>query len=337
MAYLGVLPELRNNDLGAALGTGIGKALEGLTKGKIQRIKNQQMERDLLESGLPPQYAKLLTTLQSNQEGQKAFWNGLDFNQLLGQENQEENPLWTGKANDKAFEQELKREKLDLQKEQERSKQQEAINKKYDKTIKDYEKDYQLGVQIEQLADEMDKLNDEIEEEWSPWAESASQGIKGLSYGLVNAPALAGNKAEVFRTKANEVVDLTSNAIKGLASKYRVGIKEASKPSLNQSYEARKHNISDLRKRAKILQIPYANANEILQANEGNIPKTFGQEVLPRIKEQIESLYKGKEKKVIDTFMLKELGKPEEGIEFKDTDTDTIYFVKNGAWYERTF
>lgn len=232
--YLGVLPALTNSgDLGRSLGTGIGKALEGLARGKLQRIKNQQMERDLLEIA------------------------------------------------------------LFLQKEQQ-AKEQEAINKRYSFIIQNYEKYYQLGVQIVQLADELDVLNDEVEENewWSPWAESAAQSIKSLTKGLINVLVLAGEKAEVFRIKSNKIFKIVANVINHFASKFCVDIKEASKPSLNQSYEARKHNIADLRKRGQILQIPYANTQSILEDNEGNIPKTFGQQVLPRIKQQIESLYK---------------------------------------------
>lgn len=191
----------------------------------------------------------------------------------------------------------IKREKYEFDKQQKLEKfeeeKQNQIDKKYSKLTERFEKDYEVGSQVEVLADELLALNEEIGNGWGPLKEGVTQGIKKISYGFINAPALVGTEGQVFRTKTNEAVTLLSNALKGLPSKFRVAILEASKPSLDQSYEARKQNILDLKKKGKVFQIPFEEQQKIFEENGGRLPADFSQRALPSIEKRQREILTG--------------------------------------------
>ena len=191
----------------------------------------------------------------------------------------------------------LKQEDAQLKREQKlnefEEKKQLAIDKKYAKLTERFEKDYEVGSQIEVLADELLALNEEVGDSWGPLKEGAAQGVKKLTYGLINAPALVGTAGQRLVTKTNEAVTLLSNALRGLPSKFRVAILEASKPSLNQSYEARKQNILDLKKKGKVFQIPFEEQQKIVEENGGKLPADFSQRALPVIEKRQREILTG--------------------------------------------
>ncbi len=191
----------------------------------------------------------------------------------------------------------IRREKNEFDKQQKleelEEKKQNQIDKKYQKLTEQFEKDYTVGSQLELLADELLNINEEIGDSWSPYKEGAAQAVNKLSRGFINAPALVGPQGELFRTKTNEAVSLSSNALKGIASKLRVQILELSKPSLNQSYEARKQNILDLKKRGLVLQIPFQEQQKIVEENNGRLPDDFGQRALPSIEKRQREILTG--------------------------------------------
>lgn len=232
------------------------------------------------------------------------------------------------------YDQDLKKEKFEQQK-------QDTINKKYAKQIEQFEKDYINGSQVSIIADELLKLNEEIGENWNPAKESATSAIHKLSFGLIDPRSTVGTAGEQFRTKSNEVINTLSNAIRGLPSKYRVSILEASKPSLNQTYEARKRNILDLKKKGEALQIPYAETLKILESNNGNIPDQFSRLVLPDIKQKQEFILNSdnENNNEIDSEKISKLpnnptkwAQENSGEGWKDEKTGKIYIVKNGKW-----
>jgi|GEM_PF-5379809 hypothetical protein len=191
----------------------------------------------------------------------------------------------------------LKREQHEFAKQQKieefEEKKQAAIDKKYSKLTEQFEKDYTIGTQLQILAEEMAALNEEIGEDWHPVKEGLVQGINGATRGLVDLRSQAGKAAEQFRNKANQYIDLSSNAIKGLPSKYRVQIKESAKPSLAMTYEARKESINDAIKHAQVLQVPFQEEERILEENEGKLPEDFSRRALPSIQKRQEQILRG--------------------------------------------
>ncbi len=221
-------------------------------------------------------------------------------------------------------------------------KKQLSIDKKYSKLTEQFEKDYTVGSQLQILAEEMAALNEEIGEDWNPVKEGLVQGVHGLSKGFIDLRSGAGKAAEQFRNKANQYIDLSSNAIKGLPSKYRVQIKEAAKPSLTQSYEARKESVADAIKHAQVLQVPFQEEQRVLEENDGRLPEDFSRRVLPSIQQRQEEILRGdKHLKDDETFQgssqaelikeAKRLGLQEFDIVNDATGkTETFTFDKNG-------
>lgn len=183
-------------------------------------------------------------------------------------------------------EQALKREKFEEQK-------QSTINKKYEKRIQEYEKDYTIGSQLQTLVEDMERLNEEIGTDWSPMAESATEALRSGTRGFVDLRSKAGKAAEEFRNKADNFVNLSLNSVKGIPSKFRGQLLQASKPNLSQTYEARKNIINDALKYTKSLQIPYEETLKVLEENDGKIPEGFSSKVVPVIKEKQKMITSG--------------------------------------------
>lgn len=231
-----------------------------------------------------------------------------------------------GSGTGNTADQELKREKFETAK-------QDTINKKYAKVIEQYEKDYTVGSQLEVLAQDLKRLNEEIGHEWSPYAESATNAVHKVSLGFIDPRSAAGKAAEEFRNKANQYVHIASGSIKGLPSKFRVQILEASKPSLAQSYEARENIIEDAEKFSKSLQVPYEETLRVTEENNGNIPSNFSSQTLPVIKQKQREILKGNQEQSEGTLStLPPVSQAKSGKGYQDESTGKIYTVQNGKW-----
>lgn len=303
---------------------GIWKQVNLSNIGQLQQQPQMQQAQpqQQMQSTFTPEQAEFIKTLSpldrqraaqqfalQNQQAQQAPVSSQpsqQFGQAAAQQQVAEQlapkSIFQGNAGNSVAEQNLlEKQKSNAFKQQEaltaaEEKKQNLIDKKYQKTIEQYEKDYELGSKLEILANKMAELNEEIGDDWNPLKEGFTQGLYSKSGGFLDIRSVAGEKAEEFRRAASEYVDLSSNAVRGIPSKYRVQLKEASKPSLTQTYGARKSSVESAINGSKSLQIPYQETLQILEENNGNIPGDFSRKALPVIQKRQKEILKGENK-----------------------------------------
>jgi hypothetical protein len=275
---------------------------------QMQQSQQQQptytpeQEQVIRRSQNPEERQKIADLFRQHNQQQAQPQQVITPNQQAGQAaaqqqivQQQQPSIFKNKANTAQEANDIRRAQHEFAKEQ---KQQNDIDKKYQKLTEQYEKDFTLGSQLEVLANEMAALNEEIGENWSPFKEAGVEGIRGATKGLVDLRSVAGQKAEEFRNKANQYVHLASGSIKGLPSKFRVQILEASKPSLFQTYGARKNIISDAEKFAGSLQVPFQEQLKLMEENGGKLPADFSSRAIPSIKEKQREILTGKKQEL---------------------------------------
>lgn len=266
-----------------SLGTGLSGGLESLANMKMQQLQQRQLAGGL--QALMPG----ITPEQAQQ------LSGLPEPIL-----REITKAQVGTSGNKQL---LQQEKANLQQQKAFTQRNKGFNTRLDKRIEDDARLVDLAQQMRELANS-GKVN---------------FGFIGSTVPL----KFQNSETQQFVAKSNEVADVLTTRKGGLASKYRLGTRQLSKPNIEYTLDANLKLLDDVMEHAAATEEENKIRQDIYDEYEGAEPPNLEKLVSDRIEE----IY-GRKKKNKPSNEKKEIVNWEEipvGKKFRDTDNGKVY------------